>query len=1117
MFRRPAPEAGVDSIGQRAPPAPPGFEPRVKFSSEFKPLAPENIRQAYEYRVRNNQSFLAVYVEEYGLPVPEGYELRRSGPSAGEIFDPIGRAAFSLRRVSEDAARGDVRFPFRGFARFAEGDVDVVVKGWADAGRRDVPALARRLVVESSSGREAAVPATFVFTRAAAPGPGAEVPSLFRPAIEAERAALRAPAAPPAVERRTAVGAPAGAQGALFSTRAAAPTLADRVKAQIVPERPKNRNESLLGRRDWLRTQIFDDVRPFEVFEAAAGGRLSADRAPSVLARAYQALQSKAEVFLDAGPIDWNTLKVRRDVPALKEILAPVLDRQADFEAYLVLRRARELMGAPAKRLRLAGEALGRQFGTDAAGVAAEIRRLEADPAFGAAAAGVFRWHDAVIDYLAASGRYSPKMIETIRTLHKEYVPLWRAFSPEEAAARAARVTPGSPLKPIVGGDAALISPIRSTIDNLHAIVRTADRNEIFAAMADLAAGGGEAARWMTRVGEGPKARAETIAEMRTALGAAGAGVADADLAAAAMVFRPPRTGVKGEVVVYRGGRAETWRLDPALFEAVRGLDRAALPMFVRLLGLPARVFRLGVTLSPAFQVANVVRDNFAIGIQGKGIPFRSFQQGFFEMAGRTEKFHEWEAASGRMFASMGADAPHLSRRLARGNVESWVRELRRDFKGVVNPRSPREMAAAMARVAADLKVPLERATEFSESPTRIGVFMRALERPLAEDIASARPERAARLRAGLESREASIDFLRRGAAMRAWTNITAFMNPALQGLDKVARTLATHPKKVAALGASMILAEYMLYEHNKDKPEYQNIPDWLKDIAWVYVPDEGPAIIVPGPFEWKVLFGAVPRRIWEWSETNDPDGLRRLRETVIERGLAVGVVPTVALPILDNWSNWNFFKGRPVVPRSLEDVEPAEQFTPRTSEVARRIGAALGYAPVKIDNLLYGYTGTLGRDLSPALDGLLREQDFGPAPETPLADRFFFRRFFRRTRGAPALGGETIERFYETYKETQQAVATRRRREREGRLTPEWERENAWRIAVAKGVAAAARRLGETRSQMLLIERDPAISGAEKRRRLDEMADRMVAEARDVTAAAVETRRALLDAEAGR
>jgi hypothetical protein len=88
--------------------------------------------------------------------------------------------------------------------------------------------------------------------------------------------------------------------------------------------------------------------------------------------------------------------------------------------------------------------------------------------------------------------------------------------------------------------------------------------------------------------------------------------------------------------------------------------------------------------------------------------------------------------------------------------------------------------------------------------------------------------------------------------------------------------------------------------------------------------------------------------------------------------------IPSVARPLLENYTNFDFFSGLPVVSAGQQRKEPYLQYTEKTSELAKAVGAQLNYSPIKIDKLLKGYFGYLGQTLGQVTNYFSDER---PAP----------------------------------------------------------------------------------------------------------------------------------------
>ena len=127
---------------------------------------------------------------------------------------------------------------------------------------------------------------------------------------------------------------------------------------------------------------------------------------------------------------------------------------------------------------------------------------------------------------------------------------------------------------------------------------------------------------------------------------------------------------------------------------------------------------------------------------------------------------------------------------------------------------------------------------------------------------------------------------------------------------------------------------------------------------------------------------------------------------------------------------NYSFFTGRPVVGRGMERIAPQYQVTPSTSLLAQEIANITGSSPIKIDNLIGGYTGTLGTYAVMALDAVMRGEG-DPTKATMKAEQMpVIKRFF-----ASPLASGTVSAYYDLKQRVDQAVATANMLERTGKI----------------------------------------------------------------------------------
>src|SRR5690606_3877007 len=246
--------------------------------------------------------------------------------------------------------------------------------------------------------------------------------------------------------------------------------------------------------------------------------------------------------------------------------------------------------------------------------------------------------------------------------------------------------------------------------------------------------------------------------------------------------------------------------------------------------------------------------------------------------------------------------------------------------------------------------------------------------------------------------------------------------NARVQGYDRLVRALRRDPVgTMVRISAGITLPSIILYAINRDDPEYWELPQWQRDLFW-HVKIGGTWVRIPKPFELGIVFGTIPERILEWIDSQDPEGLKESLKDFLVGEIGGTVLPSVTAvqPLIAGLANCSLSSRRPIVPRSRQDVEPRFQATERTSEVAQLLGRWTNTSPLKIVNLLFGWTGGLGRLASQTVDVAV---DLARDPERTLDEISAARpEDVPGVRGlvsrAPGFGSESVERFYRRLQE---------------------------------------------------------------------------------------------------
>jgi hypothetical protein len=345
-----------------------------------------------------------------------------------------------------------------------------------------------------------------------------------------------------------------------------------------------------------------------------------------------------------------------------------------------------------------------------------------------------------------------------------------------------------------------------------------------------------------------------------------------------------------------------------------------------------------------------------------------------------------------------------------------------------------------------------------------------------------------------LASREVSVDFARHGAKTEAIRMMTAFWNARLQGYHRLYRAMRDHPVRTSyRAGVAITMPSVLLFYANKDDPEYWAKPQWERDLFW-HVKIRGTYYKIPKPFELGIIFGTIPERLLEWAHTDDPEGVEKALGTLANDAAGLLPIPTSLVPLIENFGNWSLFKRQPIESRPLQDVQQQYRYTEGTSEVAKGLGRMLGYSPLKIDNLMFGWTGGLGRmgvdfaDVGGQAVGALPHE---PRPSKTAADIPGVRGFVSKPAGR---GSEDVERFYATWSDAREAKATRDLLDREDRADEldAFEAKNADALDRYEELESYAREMARLRHDIAEVGRDETMTADQRRREVESLGREM-------------------------
>lgn len=236
-----------------------------------------------------------------------------------------------------------------------------------------------------------------------------------------------------------------------------------------------------------------------------------------------------------------------------------------------------------------------------------------------------------------------------------------------------------------------------------------------------------------------------------------------------------------------------------------------------------------------------------------------------------------------------------------------------------------------------------------------------------------------------------SMNFNRKGlsTSVRVASQIVPFFNAQLQSLDVLYRAMTgklpfnerlkiqqkLYERGLLMAGTAVAYAMLM-----QDDEAYKNAtPDEKYGNFFVHIPGIKEPLRVPVPFEIGYIFKGIPEALV--NTMMNKDGAKEARQAfenialqTIPGGSSM-FMPALFKPFVENVTNYSFNTGRNLESKAQQVELPQYRYNDTTSEIAKGLGSALGYSPIKIDNLIRGYTGTLGTALAQAVSMSMPDQ----------------------------------------------------------------------------------------------------------------------------------------------
>lgn len=388
----------------------------------------------------------------------------------------------------------------------------------------------------------------------------------------------------------------------------------------------------------------------------------------------------------------------------------------------------------------------------------------------------------------------------------------------------------------------------------------------------------------------------------------------------------------------------ETLGIPPEL--VAHGLDGIAtqLPAALKLLGIPARMLRHFIVRNPVYAFRQLFRDSVA-NVLMTGADFTP-------VVGPMKEIVKMWTGKSRAEQSL-QERGVVGGQVLTGDLEDRATILEQIGSGKLGWQTAMAKLDFMAMQA--------------DAASRVSAYNSFREQGLSDMEATL---------AALET----MNFNRRGVSptVHALGTMIPFMNAQIQGLDVLYRAMTGQMpfnerlqvrQKFVTRGLMLAVATMAYAAVMEDDEDYKNASADERYNNWfVPIPGTEQKVKIPIPFEPGYIFKSLPEAVYNLA--NDNDSARNVFDAFAQMALNTmpGVMPQGIKPMVEALLNRSFFTGREIEDQRMRGLKAGERYTDNTTDIAKAIGGSfeiagreIGVSPVMIEQLVRGYTGSLG------------------------------------------------------------------------------------------------------------------------------------------------------------
>lgn len=583
--------------------------------------------------------------------------------------------------------------------------------------------------------------------------------------------------------------------------------------------------------------------------------------------------------------------------------------------------------------------------------------------------------HKELIDYqfklfelMTDAGLISRQQLREMRITHKNYVPMYKYFDENDNLLFRKEITKEE------NNDRLTVNPIEGVVVNTYKTMRIIAKNKAKLSLTTLANDKMIA----------PYIKIEQVANKGE----------DAKTTFSVMI----------------NGKKQTYKTDKDIIDMMRDLDTETGSNFLKkIIYKISSIMRSVFTISnPEFGFSNFFRDLASVTYYNKySMRPMDIWHGFSSFFHKDKYYWEYIASGAAQTAAVSMDRNYTQASLNKIYKHSW------------------KSMARWKNLPQDILNIFQYISEASEMGLRIAHYRAGL-RKMSVDKSINRQDIA------YDTRDI-MDFSRGGKAGRELNRYVLFANASIQGWSKFFRDVESYGLKygLAKGGALLaykitkyaILPALILFLLNKDDDKYKETPQWLRDTHWI-LPLGDKIIRIPKAMEPSILIiSSLMERALNYSYNKDKEAFNNAHVLLFDQ--LPDIFPTLLKPLMETAANYSLFREGNIVPLSKQNDMPYMQYDEHTSGVSKMLGKAFNISPMKMDYLLYGYTGNYGRLATKVLDVSVIPKEYAQKKSSydnlvskenllawPWEDVVFLRRFMY----TPYKNARSLTQFYEDF-----------------------------------------------------------------------------------------------------